>query len=273
MIPDLLPLAESVAREAGELVRKGREGSVSVAATKSSPTDVVTAVDLASEKLIRERLRTARPDDGFVGEEGDDVPGTSGITWVADPIDGTVNYLYGLPTYAVSLAAQVDGRSVVGVVHNPQSGETFTAEHGSGAFVDGRPITVNAIDDPALALVGTGYSYRADVRTHQAAELERLIPRVRDVRRIGSAALDLCSVAAGRLDAYVERGLKPWDLAAGQLIAEEAGARVAGLHGGAPGELLTVCAPVSLFEPLHALLVECGFADWPLPDWPAAPTG
>lgn len=269
MSHDLLPLAESVAREAGELVRKGREGSVAVAATKSSPTDVVTAVDLASEKLIRERILTARPDDAFVGEEGADVAGNSGVTWVADPIDGTVNYLYGIPSYAVSLAAQVDGRSVVGVVHNPHSGETFTAVRDGGAFLGGAPIRANRIDDPARALVGTGYGYRADVRIHQAAELERLVPRIRDVRRIGSAALDLCSVATGRLDAYVERGLKPWDLAAGQLIAEEAGARVEGLHGADPAELLVVCAPADLFDPLHALLLDCGFGDWPLTDWPA----
>lgn len=269
MSHDLLALAESVAREAGELVRKGREGSVEVAATKSSPTDVVTAVDLASEKLIRERILTARPDDAFIGEEGDDVVGSSGLTWVADPIDGTVNYLYGLPSYAVSLAVQTDGRSVVGVVHNPASGETFTAARGAGAFLDGVQIRANPIDDPARALVGTGYGYRVDVRTHQAAELERLVPRIRDLRRIGSAALDLCSVACGRLDAYVERGLKPWDLAAGQLIAEEAGARVAGLNGAEPSELLVVCAAEELFDPLHELLLDCGYDAWPLTDWPA----
>jgi myo-inositol-1(or 4)-monophosphatase len=264
----LLALAQSVAREAGALVVAGRSGSVTVAETKSSPTDVVTAVDLASERLIRDRVLSARPDDGFLGEEGDDVVGTSGVRWVADPIDGTVNYLYGLPQYAVSIAAEVAGEVVAGIVHNPVAQESFAAVRGSGATLNGRPIAVSQCTEPREALVATGFGYRADVRTHQAAELTGLLPRVRDIRRLGSAALDLCFLACGRVDAYVERGLKPWDLAAGRLIALEAGARVEGLHGRPAGELLAVAAGPRLFPSFVQLLEEAGFDDWPMPDWP-----
>lgn len=265
---ELLTLAVRVAVEAGELVAAGRRGRVEVSGTKSSPTDIVTAVDLASEQLIRREIRHARPDDAFVGEEGDDTAGTSGVTWVADPIDGTVNFLYDIAQYAVSLAARVDGQVVAGVVHNPISGETFTASVAGGAFRDGEPIRVSACEDMASALVGIGYTYRADVRAHQAVETARLVPAVRDVRRFGSAALDLCSVACGRLDAYSERGLKPWDLAAGSLIASEAGARVAGLGGAPASELIVVAAPERLFPLFEEALRTAGYADWPMPWWP-----
>jgi myo-inositol-1(or 4)-monophosphatase len=265
---DLLELAESTARAAGELVMLVRRGSVEVAETKTSPTDVVTVADLASEQLIRDRIFAARPDDAFIGEEGDDISGSSGVTWLADPIDGTVNYLYGIPQFSVSIAAQRGGVSVAGVVHNPVSGETFTAVRGGGAKLDGEAIFVSRQTDVAQTLVGTGFGYRADVRRHQVAETAALLPTVRDIRRLGSAALDLCNVACGRLDAYVERGLKPWDLAAGRLVVTEAGGRVEGLHGAEPSELLVVAAPVHLFDPFHAALVQSGFADWPMSDWP-----
>ena len=265
---ELLRLAESTARRAGVLVLEGRRGIVDVADTKSSPTDVVTANDLASERLIRQVLSAERPHDGFVGEEGDDVGGSSGVTWVADPIDGTVNYLYDIPQYAVAIAAQVDGETVAAVVHNPQSGETFTAARGGGARLDGQPISVSAQADPAYALIGTGFHYRADVRVHQAQEFARLLPTVRDVRRFGSAALDLCFVACGRLDGYVERGLRPWDLEAARLVVTEAGGRVEGMGGAPPGERLVVAASTALFDGLHARLVDAGFGDWPMPDWP-----
>ncbi len=265
---DLLRLAEETAREAGRLVREGGHGRVQVTATKTSPTDVVTAVDLASERLIRERIAAARPADGFVGEEGDDLSGSSGVTWVADPIDGTVNFLYGIKQYSVSLAARDPEGVVAGVVHDPSSGETFTAVRGGGAWLDGHPIRPSDCSDPTRALVGTGYHYRADVRAHQAVETGRLVPLIRDVRRMGSAALDLCYVACGRYDAYVERGLRPWDLAAGQLIAREVGVRVEGMNGSAPSELLVFAAPEGLFDVLHSELVSAGFGDWPLPDWP-----
>lgn len=265
---ELLALAVDVATQAGRLVDAGRRGEVVVSDTKSSPTDIVTAVDVASEQLIRREIRHVRPDDAFVGEEGDDTAGTSGVTWVADPIDGTVNFLYRIPQFAVSLAARVGDQVVAGVVHNPISRETFTATLGGGAFLDGRPIAVSDCTELASALVGIGYTYRAEVRSHQAVETARLVPVVRDVRRFGSAALDLCFIACGRLDGYVERGLKPWDLAAGRLIAQQAGARVAGLCGAEASELIVVAAPERLFATLEEALLAAGYADWPMPSWP-----
>jgi myo-inositol-1(or 4)-monophosphatase len=265
---ELLDLALDVARTAGRLVAAGRTGDVEVAATKSSPTDIVTAIDVASEQLIRREIRHVRPDDAFVGEEGPDSPGTSGVTWVADPIDGTVNFLYRIPQFAVSLAARIGDQVVVGVVHNPSTNETFSATLGGGAQLNGDPIAVSSCTELAAALVGIGYTYRADVRAHQAQETAGLIAVVRDVRRLGSAALDLCFVACGRLDAYVERGLKPWDLAAGRLIAQEAGAVVAGLGGAEASELIVAAAPEGLFATFEAALLTAGFGDWPMPSWP-----
>jgi myo-inositol-1(or 4)-monophosphatase len=265
---DLLLLAEATAREAGVLLAEGQRGTVEVAQTKSSPTDVVTAVDLASEKLIRERIFAARPDDGFVGEEDDDVQGTTGVTWVADPIDGTVNYLYGIEEFAVSIAATFEGTVVAGVVHNPMTDETFTAALGEGARLNGREITVGSTTEMSQALVGTGFSYVAEVRAAQSVEFSRLLPLIRDIRRAGSAALDLCSVACGRFDAYVERGLQPWDFAAGRLIVTEAGGRVEGLHGSEAGELIVTAASASLYDAFHDALIGAGYGDWPLPGWP-----
>jgi myo-inositol-1(or 4)-monophosphatase len=265
---ELLELAVHVAEKAGRLVAEGRRGVVEVSDTKSSPTDVVTAVDIASEQLIRREIRHARPHDGFVGEEGTDTQGTSAVTWVADPIDGTVNFLYNIAQFSVSLAARVADEVLAGVVHNPISGETFTAFLGGGAFLNGAPITASGCGELASALVGIGYAYRPDVRAHQAVETARLVPMVRDVRRFGSAALDLCFLACGRLDAYVERGLKPWDLAAGSLIAQEAGARVAGLGGAQASELIIVGASETLFDTFETALVEAGYGDWPMPSWP-----
>ncbi len=267
---DLLLIAEAAARESGTLLLEAQRGTVEVTQTKSSPTDVVTAVDIASEQLIRQRVLDQRPEDGFVGEEGDDAPGSSGVTWIADPIDGTVNFVYGIPQFAVSLAASFEGTVVAGVVHNPMSGETFTAALGEGARLDGRLISVGSCREVAQALVGTGYSYRADVRASQAVETSRLVSSVRDIRRMGSAALDLCSVACGRFDAYVERGLKPWDLAAGRLMVTEAGGRVEGLRGSDPGELIVTAASSELYDAFHGSLLAAGFGEWPLAEWPTA---
>jgi myo-inositol-1(or 4)-monophosphatase len=214
----------------------------------------------------------SRGSDGFVGEEGDDIRGSSGVVWIADPIDGTVNYLYGIPAFSVSIAASFEGTVVAGVVHNPMSGETFTAALGEGARLDGRPISVGTCTDIGQALVGTGYSYLADVRARQAVETAQLLSVVRDIRRIGSAALDLCYVACGRYDAYVERALKQWDLAAGRLIVTEAGGRVEGLNGDEPGELIVTAAAPQLYDAFHAALLAAGFGDWPLPDWPESRT-
>ncbi len=268
-VSELVAVAEQVAREAGKLVHDGRPGRVTVAATKSSPQDVVTAMDLASEDLIRRRLAELRPDDGVLGEEGGYRPGASGITWVVDPIDGTVNYLYGLPAYAVSIAA-VTGpagevpqprtwTALAGCVHGPAVDETYTAARGAGAWADGAPLTIG--DGPAdlsLSLVGTGFGYRAERRRAQARVLATLLPRVRDIRRVGSAALDLCWVATGRLDLHYERGLNPWDMAAGALVVTEAGGVVRGLHGEPGDEQMAVTGPARLVEQMVELLAAVG---------------
>jgi myo-inositol-1(or 4)-monophosphatase len=246
---DLALVAERVARAAGELIGRGRPARVEVADTKSSPTDVVTAMDRAAEELIGDLLARARPDDALFGEEGGRTAGGSGLTWVIDPIDGTVNYLYGLPAYAVSVAVVTGdpGRAgawwpVAGCVHNPATGETWTAASGEGAFLDGVRLDPPPAPDLAQALVGTGFGYRAQDRLAQARLLAGLLPQVRDIRRIGSAALDLCAVAGGRLDAFYERGLNVWDIAAGLLMVTEAGGTVIGPGGGPPSADLVVAA-------------------------------
>ncbi|MFG2432476.1 inositol monophosphatase family protein [Streptomyces sp. NPDC048590] len=258
LLSELLDLALEAARRAGALLRDGRPADLGVAATKSSPIDVVTEMDIAAEKLITGYLSERRPDDGFLGEEGASSAGSSGIRWVIDPLDGTVNYLYGLPTWSVSIAAERDGERVVGVVEAPMRGETYHAVLGGGAYGNGDPLRCRPAAPLDQALVSTGFNYVTEVRTHQAAVAQRLIPLLRDIRRGGSAAVDLCDVAAGRLDGYYERGLHPWDVAAGDLIAREAGA----LTGGRPGRPgdgdLTVAASPGVFEPLQALLEEFG---------------
>lgn len=255
---ELLALALEAARQAGALLRDGRPDDLTVAATKSSPIDVVTEMDIAAEKLITAYLSEHRPDDGFLGEEGASSAGTSGIRWVIDPLDGTVNYLYGLPTWSVSIAAERDGETLAGVVEIPLRRETFQAVRGGGALVNGRTVTCRPSPPLDQALVSTGFNYVSTVRTHQAAVAQRLIPQLRDIRRGGSAAVDLCDVAAGRLDGYFERGLFPWDLAAGELIAREAGALTGGRPGARPDRELTVAASPGVFGPLQALLEEYG---------------
>ncbi|MFI1016436.1 inositol monophosphatase family protein [Streptomyces sp. NPDC020965] len=258
LLTELLDLASEAARRAGALLRDGRPEDLAVAATKSSPIDVVTEMDIAAEKLITGFLTEHRPADGFLGEEGAATPGTSGVRWVIDPLDGTVNYLYGLPTWSVSIAAQLDGETVVGVVEIPMRGESFRAVLGGGAYGGDRPLRHRRAAPLDQALIATGFNYVATVRAHQAAVAERLIPLVRDIRRGGSAAVDLCDVAAGRLDGYYERGLHPWDLAAGDLIAREAGALTGGRPGLPPSRELTLAASPGVFEPLGALLEEFG---------------
>lgn len=260
---ELLALARDVGREAADFVARSRPpGRVDVAATKSSPTDDVTEVDRACEALIRDRILARRPRDGFVGEEGDDLLGTSGVDWVVDPIDGTVNYVYGIPCYAVSIAAEVDGAVLTGYVVNVASGEEWAAVRGAGAWrLDGdERLRLTAPDPPpiARALVGTGFSYVREIRAQQAAAVARLLPQVRDIRRSGSAALNLCELAAGRLDAFVEQGLMPWDRAAGGLVATEAGLTLAGLDG-EPDERLLMAAHPAMAEEYFALVRACGF--------------
>jgi myo-inositol-1(or 4)-monophosphatase len=251
---ELLALATEVAAEAAELIVERRRGRITVAHTKSTDTDVVTEVDRESENLIRKRVLAVRPDDAFLGEEGEDVHGTSGVRWVVDPIDGTVNYLYDHPTYAVSIAVERDGETVAGVVVNAPLGETFTATLGGGAFLNGEPITVSGCTDLSKALVGTGFGYDPARRLVQAEVLHRLIGKIRDVRRIGVGAIDLCYVACGRLDATYERGLNPWDYGAGALIATEAGGRAGGLYGAPVSPELTIAAAPGVFDALHDAL-------------------
>ncbi|MFE2583513.1 inositol monophosphatase family protein [Streptomyces sp. NPDC059378] len=260
---ELLGIALEAARRAGELLRDGRPADLAVAATKSSPIDVVTEMDIAAEKLITGLVADRRPADGILGEEGAASEGTSGVRWVIDPLDGTVNYLYGLPTWAVSVAAEQDGETVVGVVAVPMRGETFHAVRGGGAWATGawdgeRRLACRPAPPLDQALVATGFNYVTEVRTHQAEVARKLVPLLRDIRRSGSAAVDLCDVAAGRLDGYYERGLHAWDYAAGDLIAREAGA----LTGGRPSQGLsgdlTVAASPGVFEPLQRLLEDFG---------------
>lgn len=259
---ELADLALDVAREAAALVRERALGTVTVAATKTSAIDVVTEADRATEALVRERLLARRPDDAILGEEGDDVVGTSGVRWVVDPIDGTVNFLYGLPQYAVSLAAEVDGEAVAGVVIDVAKGVEYVARPGrDGATValrDDEPIRVGEPRPLDRRLVATGFSYVTEVKVAQAAAVGRLLPRIRDVRRLGSCALDLCHVAEGRLDGYVEEGVNLWDHAAAGLIARAAGARTE-TGPGAGGLTLLLCAPAHGFDELREATVEAGF--------------
>lgn len=258
----LAELAREIAEEAARLLVEGRPGDLGVQSTKSSPTDVVTEMDTAAERLIRDRVLAARPDDGLIGEEGGGRPGTSGVTWVVDPIDGTVNYLYDLPSWSVSIGVEVDGVTVAGAVAAPRLGEVYTAWLGGGAWCNGRPVAARPGTDLAGALVATGFGYRSARRERQGEIVGALLPRVRDVRRAGSAALDLCAVACGRVDGYFERGTQVWDRSAGGLIVTEAGALVGGLRGAAAGEAMILAAPAGTFEVLHDALVELG-ADRP----------
>ena len=258
----LLDLARDIAERAAGVALEARRKGIEVAATKSSPVDVVTAVDVDTETLIRELILDARPDDGILGEEGATRTGTSGINWVVDPIDGTVNLLYGIPAWSVSVAV-VQGppdpaqwRGLAGVVVNPVSGEVYEASAGGGARRNGSPIHVNEDVALASALVATGFGYASEQRRRQAEALLRILPNVRDIRRIGSAALDLCWVASGRLDAFYEEGLNPWDHAAGAIIAREAGAIIGGPDGGPEGSELLVAAAPSIYDELAALVAE-----------------
>ena len=273
MIEALERLCIDFALAAGRLIRDDRPRSVDVAATKSTDTDVVTVMDQRSEELLHRLIRSARPDDGVLGEEGVDVVGSSGLTWIVDPIDGTVNYLYDIPAYAVSVAvvtgdARTDGawRPVAGAVCDPCRRVVHHARRGGGAWSSPEPgdgadhpgaagpqrLTVSSEDRLGRALLATGFGYDPEVRARQAEVLRRVLPQVRDIRRIGSAALDLVRVAEGTVDAYAESGINAWDLAAGWLIVEEAGGVVLG-EGSHPGKALTVAAGPGLIEPVRAL--------------------
>jgi myo-inositol-1(or 4)-monophosphatase len=220
--------------------------------SKTTETDLVSDADREAEAVIRELIAAERPDDGLVAEEGSRAESESGRRWVVDPLDGTINFLYGFPAWCVSVALQDQDGGLVGVVHDPLREETFSAARGDGCRVNGEPAGVRERDRLETALVATGFSYDAVRRTEQAELVAHVLPRVRDIRRAGAAALDLAWVAAGRLDGYYERGLKPWDWAAGRLLVEEAGGRVAEM----PGEPLGLVAGSSAIVPALLELVS-----------------
>jgi myo-inositol-1(or 4)-monophosphatase len=250
-----LELAEAIAREAGELLLGffGRVERRSVSA-KSSPTDLVSEADVETERLIRRRLAAARPGDGILGEEGDDVVGDSGRRWVVDPLDGTINFLFGIPQWAVSLAVEDAGGALAGIVFDPVSGECWGAERGGPALLNGEPVTASQRTDLATALVATGFGYDARVRERQAAVVARLLPAVRDIRRFGSAALDLAWTAGGRYDAFYERGVQAWDIAAGALMCRCAGLEVRRLEPDPPAAEGILVAPAGLVDALSAIV-------------------
>ena len=274
---ELCETAVRVASEAAELVTAVRERVLAEdsVGTKSTETDVVTAADHAAERLVRDRLEQLRPGETVLGEEGsaeagaahanDRGGGAGRLRWVVDPIDGTVNYLYGFPWYAVSIAAELDGRSVAGAVVEPVSGRVWSAAEGRGAYLDGRRLQVSPAERLDLALIGTGFAYSLPRRTAQAEVVGRLLGQVRDLRRSGAASLDLCAVAAGWIDGYYEVGLKRWDWAAGALIASEAGAEVRLPNSAAATDGLgdeAVCgATPGIAEQLREALVRAGAAD------------
>ena len=262
---ELLSIAVTVARDAAATARRMRAEAIGDVETKSTATDVVTAADKAVERQVTEALRAARPGDGVLGEEygTSEAAQPGAVRWILDPIDGTVNYLYGLPQYAVSLAAELEGVVVAGVVVNAATGDEWTATRGGGAWRGDRRLRGSAPAGLGQALIGTGFGYDARRRAHQGRVVAELLPRVRDIRRLGAAALDLCAVAEGALDGYYEKGLNPWDWAAGGLVATEAGITVAGLRGAAPGLDMLVAAPPVIFEPLHDALAELDAAGGP----------
>jgi myo-inositol-1(or 4)-monophosphatase len=254
---DLERLAVELAEGAAEVVRD-RSGSRLGVASKSTVTDLVTEVDTATERWLVDELAARRPHDAILGEEGGGRPGTSAVRWVLDPIDGTVNFVLGIPQFAVSVAAEVDDVVVAGAVCNPISGEMFHARLGGGAYLGDERLSGPRAVPLDRAVVGTGFGYDAAVRARQAAVLVPLLSQVADVRRLGAASLDLCFLGAGRLDAYFEAGLNRWDHAAGGLVATEAGCVVTGLRGRTAGERLYAAAGPGLAAEFFALLESVG---------------
>ena len=250
----LREIAEAVAREAGRQLRDAFAGPLVNVTAKSSPTDLVSEADHAAERLIRDRLAAARPGDGFLGEEGGDEQGTTSLRWVVDPLDGTINFLFGIPQWAVSIACEDGDGTVAGVIYDPMRDELWSAERGGPALLDGRPVRASAREDLATALIATGFGYDAEVRRLQAEVAARLLPRVRDIRRFGSAALDLAWTAAGRYDAFYERGLNAWDRAAGELLCVNAGLAVRDLAPAPPAADGVLVAPHALVDELESLV-------------------
>ena len=254
----LQAIAESIARDAAVRVEEAPPHLAVATESKSSEADVVTATDKAVELFIREQINLARPGDSIMGEEGQDHWGTSGVEWVIDPIDGTVNFTYGIPAYAVSIGVRVDGQPTVGVVVNASTAAIYSARAGGEASRNGMRVAAREPESPGLALIATGFGYDASLRAQQGACVASLLPNVRDIRRIGSCALDLCGVAEGSVNGYVEEGPHLWDYAAGQVIAAAAGARFD--IGTSPrGKPVIHAAPTGYFSYFQDLLGECGF--------------
>ncbi len=249
--------AAHLATGAGELVRDAAGRALSIG-SKSTTTDLVTDSDRAAERWLIERIAVDRPADAVLGEEGGGRPGSSGVRWVLDPIDGTVNFVLGLPQYAVSVAAEVDGTVVAGAVCNPASGELFRAELGGGAYLGDERLRGPRDVPLAAAVIGTGFSYDRERRARQGEVAAQLLRVVGDIRRLGASSLDLCAVACGRLDGYYEAGLSPWDYAAGALIAGEAGCELSGLRGRPVSSAMAVAAGPLLAADLFAVLEQLG---------------
>ena len=264
MAHELHDVAVKLAREAGELIVTRRAGHIEVASTKSSDVDVVTAVDKESEEFLYTRLRELRPGDGFLGEEGQVEESTTGVTWVVDPIDGTVNFLYNIPHYAVSIAAVTGDPSPgswqveAGAVFNPATGEFFHAARGEGAFLGERRLQIGSPPPMNLALLATGFAYSTAMRKEQVRILSQLIGEVRDIRRMGTASLDFAAVAAGRVDVYFERTLSPWDHAAGELLVTEAGGIITGIRDLPQGREGIFAGHPTLVTQLKARISEVG---------------
>ena len=253
---DLLALATDVAVEAGALLRERFRGGATALGSKTTPTDLVSEADFAAERLIRTQLEAARPDDAVLGEEGGDQGDgaqTSGLRWVVDPLDGTVNFLFGIAQWAVSVACEDAEGALVGVIHDPLREETFAASRTGEPTVNGAAVQGSQTDELSTALIATGFAYDAEVRRPQSEVITRLLPQVRDIRRMGSAALDLAWTACGRYDAYYERAVEPWDVAAGTLICQRAGLEVRPLEGDElPAGVLV--APGGLVDALQAIV-------------------
>jgi myo-inositol-1(or 4)-monophosphatase len=255
---EITELAVRSARVAGRLLLERFSFPAEGVTAKSTPTDLVSDADRDAERLIIETVTRARPGDGFLAEESGGGDSSTGVRWVIDPLDGTVNFLYGISVWAVSIAAEVDGDVLVAVVYDPSRDDMFSAVRGGGSYLNGDRISVSQETELSRSLVGTGFAYNVDIRTSQADVVRRVLPLVRDIRRDGSAALDLCSLARGRIDAFYESNMGAWDRAAGVLIAREAGATVTDLAPPFGNEIGVVAANRKLHDQLRALVLHGG---------------
>ena len=257
LLAELTSLAAEIAASVGAELGVRRRAGFDIE-SKSSATDLVTDLDVWAEETIVDRLLAARPDDSILGEEGANTEGSSEVRWLIDPIDGTTDFVYAHPGFSVSIGAEVNGVAAVGVIVDPTLDQLVVAATGQGATCNGAPISVSAKDELATALVATGFSYQPDTRRHQGEVLTALLPRLRDIRRMGGAATDFVSVATGRVDAYYERGLNPWDAAAGKVIAREAGAIVTDLDGEETDGRFVIAAGPKLYPLLRDALLDAG---------------